>query len=119
HDVLVKTAGHAVGELEPARIHRIELLVGDPVLPGHDLLEALYLDQPERGGEFAHVEVEPLDLLAGLAVVTEPPGVLDQLGMLGDQYAALAGRDRLGRVQRVRAGVTVGPGAPLVPGRTV
>ena len=59
---------------------RVELGAGDLVLPRDDLGQALDLHQPERGGELAHPEVEPVDLVGGLAVVAKRTRVLDHLG---------------------------------------
>ena len=92
------------------------MLARDLVLPGDDLLHPLGLDQAERGGELAHAEVEAVDLVVGLAVVAERRGELEQRpSMAGDEHAALAGRDGLGRVERVDAGVAEGARARAVP----
>ena len=115
HDVLVEARDHARRQLEPARVDRVEVLPGDVVLPRHDLGQSLDLDEPERGGELVHAEVEPVDFVVGLAVVAEGAGMLEELGPVRDEHAALAGRDRLGRVQRVDAGVTVGAGLAPIP----
>ena len=77
----------------------------------------LGLDQAERGGELVHPEVEPVDLVVGLAVVAELAGELDQLGVRGDEHPALAGRDRLGRVERVDARVAEAARLATVPAR--
>ena len=45
--------------------------------------------------------------------------MLEDLGAAGDEHPALAGRDRLGGVERVHPGVTVGPWAAAVPARAV
>src|ERR1700730_1424723 len=63
HDVLVEARDHAIRELEPARVLRVELLPGDAVLPRDDLGQALHLDQAERSGELVHPEVQPADLV--------------------------------------------------------
>ena len=70
-DVLVEARGHPLGQLQPRRVQRVEVLAGVLVLPGDDLLHALGLDQAQRGGELAHPEVEPVDLVLELAVVAE------------------------------------------------
>ena len=100
-------------------MHRIQVLARDGVLPGHDLRDPLGLDQAERGGEFAHAEVEPLHVVVRLSVVPERPGELEERVMAGDQHATLAGRDGLRRVERVDARVAVGAGAGAVPVRAV
>ena len=96
-------------------MQRVEVLAGVLVLPGDDLLHPLDLDEAERGGELAHPEVEPLDLVLELAVVAELARELDQLGVGGDEHAALARGDRLGRVERVDAGVAVAAGPAAAP----
>ena len=53
---------------------RVELRARDLVLPGDDLRQPLDLDQPERGGELAHAEVEAVDLVGRLAVVAKRRG---------------------------------------------
>ena len=93
------------------------MLAGVLVLPGDDLLHALRLDQAEGGGELAHPEVEAVHLVLELAVVAELAGELDQLGVGGDQDPALPGGDRLGRVERVDAGVAEAAGPAPVPAR--
>ena len=50
-----------------------------------------------------------------LAVVAELAGELDQLLVAGDEHAALAGGDGLGRVERVDAGVAEAAGPVAVP----
>src|SRR4029077_5622723 len=104
-DVLVETGDHAVRELQAGGVDGIERLAGDLVLAGADLLEALGLHQADRGGELAHPEVEALDPVVGLAVVAEGAGVLEQLRAVRDEHSALAGGDRLGRIEGVGAGV--------------
>src|SRR5437588_5211901 len=89
HDVLVEARDHAVGQLETAGIDRIELRARHRVLPVHDLLQALDLDQSESRRELAHPEVEAVDLVAGLAVVAKRASMLNDLGAAGDEYAAL------------------------------
>src|SRR5207248_1253219 len=95
HDVLVEPRDHALGELEPARVERVELTPSDLVLPGYDLGKPLDLNEPERGGELAHPEVEAPQLVRRLAVVAVPARVLDHLGPTRHEHAALACRDRL------------------------
>src|SRR5690242_13161387 len=51
----------------------------------------------------------------GLAVVAVQAGVLEQVRVAGDEHAALAGGDRLGGVERVRAGVAPRAGAAASP----
>ena len=108
-----------VGELEARGVDRIELLAGDLVLAGDDLLEALGLHQADRGGELAHPQVEALDPVVGLAVVAEGARVLEQLLAVRDEHAALAGGDRLGRVEGVGAGVAPGTRPAAVPAGAV
>ena len=91
------------------------MLAGVLVLPGDDLLHPLGLDQGQGGGELAHAEVEAVDLVLELAVVAELGGELDQLLVAGDEHAALAGGDGLGRVERVDAGVAEAAGPAAVP----
>ena len=114
-DVLVEARGHPVGQLQAGRVQRVEMLAGVLVLPGDDLLHAIGLDQAEGGGELAHPEVEPVDLVLELAVVAELAGELDQLGVGGDEHPALAGGDRLRRVERVDAGVAEGARPAIAP----
>ena len=71
--------------------------------------------RPEGRGELAHPEVEPVDLVLELAVVAELARELDQIRVGGDEDAALAGRDGLGRVERVDAGVAEAPRLVSVP----
>ena len=80
-DVLVEPRDHPVGQLQPRGVERVELVAGDPVLPGDDLLEPLGAEDPERGGELVHAVVEPVGRVVGLAVVAEGLGELDQLGV--------------------------------------
>ncbi len=88
----------------------VELGARDLVLPAHDLVEALGLHERDGRRELAHAEVQARDLVGRLAVVAEQLRVLDQVVVAGDEHAALAGRDRLRRVERVDAGVAVGAG---------
>ena len=98
---------------------RVELVAGDPVLPGHDLLEPLGAEDPERCGELVHTVVEPGRLVVRLAVVPEVTRELDQVVVPGDEDAALAGRDRLRRRERPQPGVAERPGLAAVPGGAV
>ena len=53
--------------------------------------------------------------VVGLAVVAKRARELEQLGVAGDEHAALAGRDRLRRVERVDPGVAERARAAAVP----
>ena len=92
------------------------MLARNRVLPGHDLVEPPGLHCREGGRELVNPEVEPLDRVIRLPVVAERARELDQVGVARDERAALAGRDRLGRVERVGAGVAVGSRALPAPG---
>ena len=118
-DVLVEPRRHAVRKLQSAGVLCVQDLGGDAVLPLHDLRQALRLDQAERGGELAEAEVESLHVIRGLAVVAECLGVLDQLRVARHQDATLPGRHRLGRVERVHAGIAERAGGLAVPGGAV
>src|SRR3954454_2388778 len=95
------------------------MLTGDRVFPGDYLLHTIELHEADRGGEFAHPVTGALDPVLGLAVVAIGAGVLDQLAVPGYEHAALARRDRLGRVQRVDPGIAPGPGPATRPPRAV
>ena len=85
------------------------------VLPGDDLLHAVGLDEAESGGELAHPEVEPVDLVLELAVVAELAGELDQILIRGDEHSPLSGRNGLGCVEGVDAGVAEATRPALIP----
>ncbi len=100
-------------------MQRVELLARRAVLPGHDLLEPLDLDQPDRGGELAHAVVQALHRVLRLAVVAVLAGELEQRGLARHQHTALAGGDRLRGVQGVDARVAVAARPGAVPMRAV
>src|SRR5262249_59433428 len=58
-DVLVEPRRHAVGELQPRGMLRIEALAGDRVLAGDDLLQELGLEPAERRSGLARPQVVP------------------------------------------------------------
>ena len=91
------------------------MVAGVLVLPGDDLLHPLNLDEPQCRRELAHPEVEAVDPVLELAVVAVRAGELDQVRVGRDEHPALAGRDRLRRVERVDAGVAIGAGTQAVP----
>src|SRR3954471_17665093 len=98
---------------------RIEMRPRDLVLPRHDLLEPLRLNEPERRGELAEPEVQAVHLVVGLAVVAERLGELHEPGVARDERAALARRDRLRGIEGVHAGIPVGAWLAPVPARAV
>ena len=118
-DVLVEPRGHAVRQEQATGVAVVEHVARILVLPPDDLLEALDLDQPQRGGELAHAEVEPRSGVVGLAVVAVAARELGQLGMAGHEHPALARRDRLRRVERIDAGVAPRAGPAAVPAGAV
>src|SRR3954447_23009733 len=71
HYVLVVAGGHPRRQFDARGEARVELRAGVAVLPAHDLLEPIDLDEPQRGAELAHAEVEPGDREVGLAVVAK------------------------------------------------
>src|SRR3954453_22308776 len=93
----------------------VEMLSRKRVLPGDDLLHPRRLHQPEGGGELADAEVQARDGVIGLAVVAIRASVREQLLVSRHQHAALARRDRLGRVERADAGVAEAARPPSVP----
>ena len=85
------------------------------VLPRHDLVEAIDLHDPERGGELVQPEVEPVDGVVRFAVVPERARELDGILVTGDEHPALTRRDRLRRREGPHADVAEHSAAPAVP----
>ena len=79
-DVLVEAGDHARRAARRGRRSSgSRWRAGDLLLPGDDLVEALDLHEPERGGELAHPHGRALDLVVGLAVVAVVTGEVDEI----------------------------------------
>ena len=85
----------------------------------NEVLEPLNLDDADCGRELVHAAIQPLNAVAGLAVVTECARVLDDVGVPRDHGTTLAGRDRLGRCERPDACVARCPRTAAMPARSV